>query len=1034
MSLLVLGQGQLTSNNLQSLKKAMYSGKPLTQEQQNTLKALNQYQQQQNNLQNKTNLNNIPVYDMGYNFNGNLNNTLNIPGPTGKQSIKPFIGKHNNYFINNPNPTYDYFTTSGINVIRSKERETSITKDTIDIDIDTNAFLPKLNNLPGYFKQLAFYTTDIFKFYSTKFGVSYSVNPRPSFTRTCDIKLLYGVMDDTKAKAYSLFLNNYDINYIDIQKKNKIGLPLGRYYSNVIDNNANRLLLNFGIPKINSLANYLSIASVGQQRLLAKYGYVPTGYYLGKNTSLLIGVMAGLATFLFGAGAYYFKLRPDGKGLNVGRGVKTAAKGVVAGAKTAASSLYGVAKGALGLLKGVWDITKYIRGFWGRPVAALAAVAFGGYFVSKYINRIEKNDLYKYYDVDPTPHLYWGVVSNIINAMIVELDEIEIVNPMANNGGNNQPDIKGTAPLIGVPQYINEASMENFMTMVPSGLFTKVDLTDTFILDAYKAGIGGQKLMLGQMLLMDNTSYEIGRSFLSNRKNIINTYRVPFLEDYLSSNASQLERLKNINTSWVDIFRYQINARQKADNDFKNIIKEKLGVAWSNVKDLSISSLVSTTPSLKANNLKQKQQEAKENALLLQQESQRIDDIYDTGGNDLFGFGIPSITTLKDGSSAFIINNNLIGPVPKPESGNVYKFTNESYSYWAEYINKINESQKTVNDQYGLPKSEGIGISGWFSNVMANWMQISQSFSSNLILDVETDRDSSFTIVNESGEMEVASMINQGTQFVNQVRFNLDSLESGWIKSLQRNLDGMMQGMLENPIISFFRPLSSLLKGAFIDFPHVWKASQIEIPSKTFSIDLVSPYGNKLSQLQNIYFPLACILAGALPRSVGPASLASPFLCKAFLQSSLNIEVGLISDITITKGITNLSYNNNKQCLSINVRFTIVNLDQFISTPSVDYNGLLSSLTDIVRPHTFGSPSFSRFLGELCGRNYWNNTSIISALRRKFKTTTNKFISNKDQPFLYTIAGKTISYYIGEAYYFYKSHQYRSLFKNSENN
>ncbi len=75
-----------------------------------------------------------------------------------------------------------------------------------------------------------------FKFTSTSPGMNMAVNPKPQFTRYADIRV--------KGKIES---RPYNISVGTTGHPN--GLGMGRYYSEAIDDNAQRIFLRFGVPK-----------------------------------------------------------------------------------------------------------------------------------------------------------------------------------------------------------------------------------------------------------------------------------------------------------------------------------------------------------------------------------------------------------------------------------------------------------------------------------------------------------------------------------------------------------------------------------------------------------------------------------------------------------------------------------------------------------------------------------------------------------------------------------------------------------------
>lgn len=151
---------------------------------------------------------------------------------------------------------------------------------------------------------------------------------------------------------------------------------------------------------------------------------------------------------------------------------------------------------------------------------------------------------------------------------------------------------------------------------------------------------------------------------------------------------------------------------------------------------------------------------------------------------------------------------------------------------------------------------------------------------------------------------------------------------------------------------------------AYADIPQFWQNSAAQLPRMSYSIDLVSPYGDPLSRMMNIYIPLCMLLAAALPLSTGKQSYTSPFLCQVFDQGRAITRLGIVDSLQITRGTSNLAFNKQKQFLSVNVVFTVRDLSSVMHMPIAtgfsldplkgifdedsvfsDYIGVLSSLS-----------------------------------------------------------------------------------------
>lgn len=127
--------------------------------------------------------------------------------------------------------------------------------------------------------------------------------------------------------------------------------------------------------------------------------------------------------------------------------------------------------------------------------------------------------------------------------------------------------------------------------------------------------------------------------------------------------------------------------------------------------------------------------------------------------------------------------------------------------------------------------------------------------------------------------------------------------------------------------------LAVLGGAAFVDIPERWESSSASLTSQTYTVSLVSPYGNALSQLFSMYIPLFMLLAGALPRSTGKQSYTSPPLVQLFDKGKQQTRLGIIDSISVRRGITNLPFNKHMQAMGIEVTFTVKDLSSVMHIP-----------------------------------------------------------------------------------------------------
>lgn len=94
----------------------------------------------------------------------------------------------------------------------------------------------------------------------------------------------------------------------------------------------------------------------------------------------------------------------------------------------------------------------------------------------------------------------------------------------------------------------------------------------------------------------------------------------------------------------------------------------------------------------------------------------------------------------------------------------------------------------------------------------------------------------------------------------------------------------------------------TLLAGGRLLFPEIWSDSSFS-RSYSCSMKLISPSGDKLSIFLNILVPIYHLLAFTLPRQSGvEQAYYSPFLVRAYYKGLFNVDMGIISGLSISKG------------------------------------------------------------------------------------------------------------------------------------
>lgn len=214
------------------------------------------------------------------------------------------------------------------------------------------------------------------------------------------------------------------------------------------------------------------------------------------------------------------------------------------------------------------------------------------------------------------------------------------------------------------------------------------------------------------------------------------------------------------------------------------------------------------------------------------------------------------------------------------------------------------------------------------------------------------------TITNTTGK----SMVEQG---IDALQGSIGS-EIGWITNSHADV-GVIGGMMEflgNGIENvtakvaelgenvtggfvggLFTGAVSAIRGQKMIYPEIYKSSNSEM-NKQFDIVLTTPYGDIYNYYMHILVPLMHLIALAAPRMVTSNTVASPFIVQGWIPGSYTCQLGIISQMTITKNPNSNRVSVNGFPLEVKVTFTIKELYNALSiSPSNDPSSFMFNET-----------------------------------------------------------------------------------------
>ena len=127
-----------------------------------------------------------------------------------------------------------------------------------------------------------------------------------------------------------------------------------------------------------------------------------------------------------------------------------------------------------------------------------------------------------------------------------------------------------------------------------------------------------------------------------------------------------------------------------------------------------------------------------------------------------------------------------------------------------------------------------------------------------------------------------------------------ESVKSGVLNNLSEAFSNLTGGMLSDLAT---KGTSALISGGKLIFPKIWQDSSFS-RSYSFTIKLRSPDHDALSIFLNIMVPYLHLLALTLPTAHDDYANAynAPFLVKAYCKGLFNIDMGIITDMSVSRG------------------------------------------------------------------------------------------------------------------------------------
>jgi len=225
----------------------------------------------------------------------------------------------------------------------------------------------------------------------------------------------------------------------------------------------------------------------------------------------------------------------------------------------------------------------------------------------------------------------------------------------------------------------------------------------------------------------------------------------------------------------------------------------------------------------------------------------------------------------------------------------------------------------TVND-YLTMFSRYYGF--WdFADAMNNNKSNYLSKPSFIPFRVEKSTDAGDSFDNTTGQSAAAEKAKGISDQAKEVLFLTNDAHDGKGFSLSgaANALGGIAGTLSGTAESVIKSGGNLL------FPEIWKESTYS-KNITIQIKLHAPNGEPNCYIENILFPIACILGFIMPRQSDSSVYSSPPLIRMYSKGWFSCDMGMITSVSIKRGSDTNDWTISRLARTVEITLTVKDL------------------------------------------------------------------------------------------------------------
>ena len=239
---------------------------------------------------------------------------------------------------------------------------------------------------------------------------------------------------------------------------------------------------------------------------------------------------------------------------------------------------------------------------------------------------------------------------------------------------------------------------------------------------------------------------------------------------------------------------------------------------------------------------------------------------------------------------------------------------------------------------------------------------------------VDTDSSVSESFGNSTTQSMLSSTVNSISDMGRELNFllgygasatGIEAFNDADVASNIENVQNTISKLLGsgNFLSNLANHLTTVASGGKLIFPEIWNDSNF---SRSYNCEFkfISPDPSKLSVYLNVLVPLFHLLGLVAPQSadMNPNGYSNPFLVRAIYKGFFNIDMGIITDMSVTRG-AECQWTPEGIPTSITVSISIKDLYSAMSITGTDNKNF--------RYDTLNNTALMDYIANLCGINIY---------------------------------------------------------------